>query len=58
MHASVIRVRIYGKRKKSECRHFDTKTEVIIAKIDASFDVLDFINLSQNGLRKIDFAAV
>lgn len=52
MHASVIRVRIYGKKKKNECRHSD-KTEVIIAKIYADFDVLDFINLSHNGLEKI-----
>lgn len=52
MHASVIRVRIYGK-EKSERRHSDIKTEVIIVQIDADFDVLDFINLSQNDLGKI-----
>lgn len=34
-------------------RHFDTKTEVIIAKINVDFDMLNFINLSQNGLGKI-----
>lgn len=34
-------------------RYSDTKTEVIIAKIDANFDVLNFINISQNGLGKI-----
>lgn len=43
MHASVIRVRICGKRKKS-LRYSDTKTEVIIAEIDVDFDVLDFIS--------------
>jgi len=45
MHASVIRVRIYGKIKSE--RHSDTKTKVIITKINADFDVLDFINLSE-----------